>query len=63
MAVSCVHAGLIGGSIRLKRMVNAYTDDRMFSVDLVGAVRLYICDIDFSLIDSVAGLATRIVRA
>ena len=28
--------------IRLKRVFNAYTDDKMFSLDLVGAVRLYV---------------------
>ena len=27
-------------SIRLNRIVNAYSDDRMFSIDLVGAVRV-----------------------
>jgi hypothetical protein len=25
--------------VRLKRIVNAYMDDRIFSIDLVGAVR------------------------
>jgi hypothetical protein len=28
---------------RVKRIFNAYTDDRMFSIDLVGAVRLDLC--------------------
>ena len=49
-------------SIRLDRIVNAYTDDRMFSIDLVGAVRVLFLLIYLANFD-VAGLTPGILRA